>query len=186
MNTLSYGLLAFLAREPSSGYDLMLRIQPFWQAKHSQIYPLLSIMEEKELLSSYWIKQFDKPDKKIYTLTEQGTRKLKEWMYKTLPDPVTRDELSMRTFCMWMTDRDNAIEIIETRKAYFVRRLEAFEALKDKIPDEKRQFGNKEFYDYMLIQKGMFNASAGLEWCKWVLTMLREQASIEPPTLYSS
>ena len=74
MNTLSYGLLGLLARRESSGYDLMLRIQPFWQAKHSQIYPLLSSMEEKQLLSSHWVQQSDKPDKKIYAITEKACR----------------------------------------------------------------------------------------------------------------
>ncbi|MBE9915785.1 PadR family transcriptional regulator [Paenibacillus donghaensis] len=175
MNTLSYGLLAFLARESSSGYDVMLKIQPFWQAKHSQIYPLLAQMEENELLTSYWVKQSEKPDKKIYSITDNGIRKLKEWMYKPLPDPVTRDELSMKTFCMWLTDRDNAIEIIESRKAYFLRRLESFRKMLQKIPEDKRGFGNREFYDYILVQKGIFNATAGLDWCSWVLAMLKEQ-----------
>jgi len=172
-------LLAFLAREPGSGYDVMLKIQPFWQAKHSQIYPLLAQMEENELLTSYWIKQSEKPDKKIYSITDSGIRKLKEWMYMPLPDPITRDELSMKTFCMWMTDRDNAIEIVETRKAYFTRRLESFNNMLQKIPEEKRTFGNREFYDYILIQKGIFNAKAGQDWCNWVLGMLKEQQATE-------
>ena len=65
MNILSYGLLGLLTREESSGYDLMLKIQPHWQAKHSQIYPLLSKMENDELLSSRWVQQSDKPDKNV-------------------------------------------------------------------------------------------------------------------------
>ncbi|GIO66436.1 PadR family transcriptional regulator [Paenibacillus sp. JTLBN-2024] len=181
MNTLSYGLLAFLAREPSSGYDVMLKIQPFWQAKHSQIYPLLAQMEEKEFLTSHWVKQSEKPDKKIYSITDSGIRKLKEWMYMPLPDPVTRDELSMKTFCMWLTDRDNAIDIVETRRVYFTRRLESFHKMMESIPEEKRVFGHREFYDYILIQKGIFNATAGKDWCEWVLGMLREQQAKEAP-----
>ncbi|RED39662.1 PadR family transcriptional regulator [Paenibacillus sp. VMFN-D1] len=183
MNTLSYGLLAFLAREPGSGYDVMLKIQPFWQAKHSQIYPLLAQMEENELLSSHWVKQCDKPDKKVYSITDSGIRKLKEWMYKPLPDPVTRDELSMKTFCMWMTDRDNAIDIVESRKSYFIRRLESFQSMQGKVTEEHKKFGTREFYDHLLIQKGIFNAAAGLEWCNWVLGILRECDYSEPPVL---
>ncbi len=74
MNILSYGLLGLLTREESSGYDLMLKIQPHWQAKHSQIYPLLSKMENEELLSSRWVQQSDKPDKKC---TQLRTKVLK-------------------------------------------------------------------------------------------------------------
>jgi len=98
MNTLSYGLLALLARNNSSGYDLMLKIQPFWQAKHSQIYPLLSRMEEQHLLSAEWIQQTDKPDKKIYAITPLGEQRLKEWMQLPAGEPVSRDELVLKAF----------------------------------------------------------------------------------------
>lgn len=175
MNTLSYGLLAFLARTPYSGYDLMLKLQPFWQAKHSQIYPILSQMESDELLTSTWIKQCEKPDKKIYNITDQGVRKLKEWMYIPLADPITRDELSMKTYCMWMTDIDNAIDIIERRQAYYLKRMEIYNLLLEGMPEEKRQFGNHEFFDYLLIQKGVYNASAGLDWARMVLETLKNQ-----------
>lgn len=74
MNILSYGLLGLLTREESSGYDLMLKIQPHWQAKHSQIYPLLSKMENDELLASRWVQQSDKPDKKCMQLRKKAFR----------------------------------------------------------------------------------------------------------------
>ncbi|HEY2491319.1 MAG TPA: PadR family transcriptional regulator [Paenibacillus sp.] len=175
MNTLSYGLLAFLSRAPYSGYDLMLKLQPYWPAKHSQIYPILSQMESDHLLTSTWIKQCEKPDKKIYNITENGIRMLKEWMYIPLADPITRDELSMKTYCMWMTNIDNAIDIIERREAYYLKRLNIFNLLLEDMPEEKREFGNHEFYDYLLVQKGVYSVSAGLEWTRMMLETLKNQ-----------
>ncbi|MEC0090957.1 PadR family transcriptional regulator [Paenibacillus macquariensis] len=175
MNTLSYALLAFLAREESSGYNLMLRLQPFWPAKHSQIYPLLSQMESEELLTACWIVQCEKPDKKLYSITEKGIRKLKEWLYVPLADPITRDELSMKTFCMWLTDLDNAIDIIESRKVHLVKKLEHLHL---KIGDKVREdleFGTPEFFDYMLFQKAIYNVTSGLEWTNMMLDTLKDQ-----------
>jgi PadR family transcriptional regulator AphA len=177
MNTLSYGLLAFLAREQSSGYNLMLKMQPFWQAKHSQIYPLLSQMESDELLTSHWIAQCEKPDKKLYAITEQGIRKLKEWLYSPLADPIVRDELSLKTFCMWLTDLDNAIEIIESRRTYLLKKVERFNLMIADKNHNSFEFGTPEFFDYMLIQKGLHNVTSSLEWTMMMLDTLKDQRS---------
>lgn len=175
MNTLSYALLAFLAREQSSGYNLMLNLQPFWPAKHSQIYPLLSQMESEEYLTSCWIVQCEKPDKKLYTITEKGISKLKEWLYLPLADPITRDELSMKTFCMWLTDLENAMDMIQKRKIHLETKLEKFKLkLGDRTLDTL-EFGTPEFYDYMLLQKGIHTVRGNLEWTNMMLEILHVQ-----------
>ncbi|MGE5704989.1 MAG: PadR family transcriptional regulator, partial [Clostridia bacterium] len=40
-----------LSRKPCSGYELAQYLEVFWQAKHSQIYPLLSKLEQEEMLT---------------------------------------------------------------------------------------------------------------------------------------
>lgn len=177
MNTLSYGLLALLARNNSSGYDLMLKIQPFWQAKHSQIYPLLSRMEEQHLLSAEWIQQTDKPDKKIYAITPLGEQRLKEWMQLPAGEPVSRDELVLKAFCLWTTDRENAISLFGTRSIYYQERIHYFEQAIHKMPEEVRQFGTRDFGLYILRQKGLATAKANLEWTTWVIDMLKNSTT---------
>lgn len=182
MNKLSYGLLAFIARQPLSGYDVMLHIQPFWQAKHSQIYPLLSQMEENGLLTSEWIKQYDKPDKKLYAITEQGLNKLTSWLDAPLADPVTRDELSLKLYCMWLTDQERAIEMIQSRLDFYENRLELLHKTLRSIPESKRDFGNREFFDYMLVQKGIYQADAGKQWCSMMLEALQSGSTTQDST----
>jgi DNA-binding PadR family transcriptional regulator len=175
MNTLSYGLLGLLARRESSGYDLMLRIQPFWQAKHSQIYPLLSSMEEKQLLSSHWVQQSDKPDKKIYAITEKGMQKLREWMYQPIAPAVTKDELSLRTFCLWLTEIGIAVDIFEDRRIGYLEKKRYYEQILAGIPEDTREIGSKVFSNYVLATKGLMMAETELKWCDWVLELLRQQ-----------
>ncbi|MDO7904964.1 PadR family transcriptional regulator [Paenibacillus sp. JX-17] len=177
MNLLSYGLLGMVAREESSGYDLMLKIQPYWQAKHSQIYPLLSRMEEKNLLSSRWIQQSDKPDKKMYGITEHGREILQEWMLSHLSAPVTRDELSLRLFCLWLTEEEGARRMVAERKRHFLERIDYFESLLASRPQHTPTFGSPEFGEFILIQKGLMNARAGLEWCQMVLGMIPREGT---------
>ncbi|MGM1044936.1 MAG: PadR family transcriptional regulator [Bacillota bacterium] len=174
MNTLSYGLLGLLARRESSGYELMLRIQPFWQAKHSQIYPLLASMEKKHLLSSRWVQQSDKPDKKIYVITELGMQKLREWMYMPIAPSVTKDELSLRTFSLWLSDIGIAFDIYEERRKIYLDKKQYFEGILQGIPKDMCLFGNKEFSNYILASKGLMMAETELKWCDWVLDLLKQ------------
>lgn len=46
MNSLGYTLLSMLVRKPCSGYELKGYLELFWQAHHSQIYPLLNKLEK--------------------------------------------------------------------------------------------------------------------------------------------
>lgn len=174
MNTLSYGLLGLLARRESSGYELMLRIQPFWQAKHSQIYPLLARMEDKQLLSSRWVQQSDKPDKKIYVITESGMQKLRDWMHLPIAPSVTKDELSLRTFCLWLTDIGIAFDIYEERRSIYLEKKQYYEGIIQKIPEDQCHFGSKEFSNFILASKGIMMAETELKWCDWVLKLLRQ------------
>ena len=92
-----------------------------WQAKHSQIYPLLSSMEEKQLLSSHWVQQSDKPDKKIYAITEKG-------MQKRVNGCTNRSRLQsprmnfLRTFCLWLTEIGIAVDIFEDRRIGYLEK----------------------------------------------------------------
>ncbi|MFI2855729.1 PadR family transcriptional regulator [Paenibacillus sp. JSM ZJ436] len=176
MNTLSYGLLGLLARKESSGYELMLRIQPFWQAKHSQIYPLLARMEEKGLLSSYWVQQSDKPDKKIYAITEDGISKLREWMHQPIAPSVTKDELSLRTFSLWLSEIGVSVEIYQERRELYTEKKRYYEELLAGIPEGQCHPGSKEFGSYILATKALMTVDAELKWCDWVLKLLTEHS----------
>ncbi|SFS58515.1 PadR family transcriptional regulator [Paenibacillus sp. 453mf] len=168
MNILSYGLLGLLTRDESSGYDLMLKIQPHWPAKHSQIYPLLSRMEEDELLSSRWIEQTDKPDKKMYTITDKGIQVLLEWMYTPVSTSPIRDELSLRLICFQITNPELLRQWIEERRQWYQIRQEYYEDLLKALPDEAVQPTHSYFGDYIVNTKAAMKAKAGMEWCDWV------------------
>ncbi|OWR31378.1 transcriptional regulator [Saccharibacillus sp. O23] len=168
MNILSYGLLALVSRQEASGYDLMLKIQPFWQAKHSQIYPLLGSMEEKGLLSAKWIQQTDKPDKKLYSITEEGTNKLHEWLLEDTAAPVMRDEFNLKCFCIHLADPAEVRRMFSDRRAYHVDRMKYYKDIQDNIPQEYRNPGHIGFEDYILLQKAILRTKASVDWIDWV------------------
>lgn len=172
MNILSYGLLGLLTRDESSGYDLMLRIQPHWQAKHSQIYPILSRMENEGLLSARWVEQTDKPDKKMYRVTDKGIQKLLDWMYTPVSTPAVRDELNLRMICFQVTNPIVMKRWVDERRQWFESRLEYYTSLLSSLPEEATQPTSPYFGEYIVNTKGTMTAKTGIEWCHWVSTLM--------------
>ncbi|MCR8842865.1 PadR family transcriptional regulator [Paenibacillus sp. SC116] len=174
LNTLSYGLLGLLAKEPCSGYDLMLRIQPFWQAKHSQIYPLLAKLERENYVQYERIEQRDKPDKKVYTITDLGREAVMEWLGEPPAETAFRDELSLKANCIWMTDRNTAAPLFLARMKQLETKIAYYEKLLTRIPEEERHIRSKHFGDYILLNRAISLAEGQIEWCKWVIQMLED------------
>ena len=87
---LKYALLGFLNYLPMTGYELKryydVSANYLWHAKLSQIYTTLKKMEEQGLLTSEVVAQESRPDRRVYTITEEGRAELRQW----LAEPMTR------------------------------------------------------------------------------------------------
>lgn len=174
MNSLSYGLLSLLSREPRSGYDLMLKIQPFWQAKHSQIYPLLSKLEAQGYVEHELIEQKDKPDKKVYSITGQGIVALQSWLSQPTNEPALRDELLFKIYASYLCDRQTTIQLLEERIGICQKRMLRLEGLMREIPEQALELGapdpiTPDFSRYILIQRSIEVVKSEIEWCKWAI-----------------
>lgn len=178
MNTLAYGLLSLLSRSADSGYDLMLKIKPFWPAKHSQIYPLLAQLESDGLVQHVLVVQTDKPDKKVYSLTDKGKEALRAWLGVPADDPVTRDELTLKLYCMDQGDPADIRLLLEQRVAYCNERLKWLQA---KIEAYKSPPNASPLPVVLLIQKARFYYQSDLEWAEWALQQVPDHEKEPQP-----
>lgn len=102
--SLKHGLLGLLSYSDMTGYELGKTFQDslsfFWQAQPSQIYRELNKLEKKGWLSSVIEFQTEKPNKRIYSITESGKAELITWLLSPMPDELmaTRSEVLMRLF----------------------------------------------------------------------------------------
>ncbi len=81
-------LLALLAQEPSHGYQLRARLElalgPLAHALNAgQVYVTLNRLEKAGLVASQHVGQSDRPDRKVYELTEPGRTRVSEWLEDT-------------------------------------------------------------------------------------------------------
>lgn len=179
MNTLAYGLLGLVARTPSSGYDLMLQLQPYWQAKHSQIYPLLAKLEQDGYMQFTRVHQTDRPDKKVYSITEKGEIALKWWLAEPTAEPVTRDELVLKAYCLPFTDDKTARAMFLERIEHCREQLHMYEDVMQEM--EQQSEGHPDdpthpsFGDYILLSWGRRRMLEDISWCEWVLELLKKR-----------
>lgn len=172
MNTLGYAILSVLGRNPCSGYQLATHLEVLWPAKHSQIYPLLTKMEQNGLVVFDHVEQTGKPDKKIFSITEKGKEALGAWIAEKPADSILRDEFLIKIYSMWTADENHATELIHER----IAKLEHKVALRDKkiatVEDEHRNVSSKHFGRYVLLNRSNLLDKEEISWCQWVLKLL--------------
>jgi PadR family transcriptional regulator, regulator of vanillate utilization len=89
--SLRHALLAILAVEPMTGYDLTKHFERsaanVWHAPHSQIYPELRKLEAAGLVTAESVTRGDRGIKRTYSITEAGHGDLVEWVEELQPPP---------------------------------------------------------------------------------------------------
>lgn len=92
------GLLAFFG--PMSGYDIKRLfdhiLAPMWGAAQSQIYKELRRLKGFGWVEMQREEQETRPDRKIYTITEQGQLALRQWQGQPAEVFQLRDELLLK------------------------------------------------------------------------------------------
>jgi DNA-binding PadR family transcriptional regulator len=182
MNTLSYGLLGLLVSESLSGYDLNLRANVFWHTTHSRIYPLLAKLEEDGYVTFSLVKQSDKPDKKIYSLTSKGLEAVKVWLKSPTENPVTKDEFLFKIFCMYVLEPEEVYTLLDEREAMYRSRIEhcteRIEKMKETCNGELYSTSTTGFGRYVVLKKAILDCENGIKWCDWVRQLYKSNNSV--------
>jgi PadR family transcriptional regulator, regulatory protein AphA len=77
-------ILGLLSTKPLSGYDIKKMFEGstalYWSGNNNQIYTSLVKLHKEGLVSSEVQYQESRPSRKLYTLTEKGLAKLRQWV----------------------------------------------------------------------------------------------------------
>ena len=88
--SLDHAILGFLQYGPLTGYDLKsvfdASVRHFWAADQSRIYRTLSKLADEGWANVDVVEQDDRPDRKVYSITESGRTELHRWLTNPLPE----------------------------------------------------------------------------------------------------
>lgn len=84
-------ILGILSWKSSTGYEIKKMFEEssilYWSGNNNQIYKALSQMLDEDLVQSELVHQDSSPSKKIYTITDEGLKELKEWILSSPEAP---------------------------------------------------------------------------------------------------
>lgn len=158
---LRYALLGLLAGAPSHGYELKAAFERLlggtWSLNIGQVYSTMARLERDGLVAASVVPQDGLPDRKVYTLTEDGHRELKEWLATPVSEPIRlRDELLVKVLVGGVSDGADRLALIWAQRERHLQALAHLTRLAaDPSVDESTA---------LLIEKATLEVEADLTW----------------------
>jgi PadR family transcriptional regulator, regulatory protein AphA len=128
---LKFAILGFLSYSPMTGYDIKQRMDRstthFWHAKQSQIYTTLKSLEQEGCVESLVKEQTERPDRRIYTLTNEGRQQLNIWLNEPYTECSPRKEtLVLKMFFAAQMEPESALSQLRLQRDLHARQLEYY------------------------------------------------------------
>jgi DNA-binding PadR family transcriptional regulator len=164
--SLKYVLLGLLTRQPRYGYELKREAEQLLgrgaDLNPGQLYPLLHKLAEQQLIVGERIEQEDRPDKRVFTLTDAGARELDTWLDEPLPPQVGRSPLFLRFMVL-------ALVRPETRAAFLQQQRHTLLGyIGQLVADRAKQQHSDDLATSALREATILHTEADLKWIEWL------------------
>ena len=166
-----------------TGYDIdryfKSSIAFFWYAQTSQIYKELNTLMKHHWVDSEIVYQSDKPNKKVFHITEEGKVELHHWLADADLSEIMKykNPLLMKIFFSSEIDVDQTMRLLEK---YIRECSDVIDAMNDdinKIPEFEKaiQKENESFYWGMTMTYGFMYYQNEIKWANWCIDKLKEK-----------
>ena len=129
---LRYALLGILNYRSLTGYDVEQFMSDatanFWYADLSQIYKALKSLEAEGLITSTTEPQDKRPDRRVYTITDQGRAALQAWLNTPMTETTPMKEtLLLKLFFSGSVDRAYVISQLRVQRQLHAQTLAKYQ-----------------------------------------------------------
>jgi DNA-binding PadR family transcriptional regulator len=181
--SLEHAILGFLSYKPMSGYDLDRHlyesVRHFWPATQSQIYRTLSRMAAQGWVRQELVEQRDRPDRKVYHLTDQGQIELRRWLTAPHQLPPGREPWLIQVFFSHQLGDDEIVAMFEAHADQIRERLALYQDIEPLIERRAAQAGSQR-----AGRTWRFTLEYGtshLEWeLQWIESAIKELRGLPP------
>jgi PadR family transcriptional regulator, regulatory protein AphA len=179
--TLPYAILAALINQPCSGYDLVKRfnksVECFWSASHQQIYKALAKLEADEHIASEKIEQENRPNKKLYTVTDTGRQHLQLWIGEADDISPLKSDLLIKLSVGHTVPTDTLLQTLQIYYEQHKDKLKIYQMLSKQyaqLPDPARE----DQFQYLALRAGIRQQLAWVAWCEEALGFLGQPVAV--------
>lgn len=169
---LKHGILGLLNYGSMTGYEINTAFRDslnyFWKAQTSQIYRELQTLKSNGWATDELIEQSDRPDKKVFSITDSGREELMRWLLDDNIDLGLRSSLLMKTFFRGEMSIDENI-------AYFSQLAETvadfqggFQSQPPKVAEYAQSIDEplKALYWKMTVEYGAMYVQMMIDWAE--------------------
>ncbi len=177
--SLAYVILGFLQKQDMTGYDLKTScfdqsIVHLWPADQAQIYKTLDKLFEQGWINCHVEIQRDRPNRKVYSLTQQGQTELVRWLQSPQPLPTVRDTLLVQLFFAAQLPNQAIVSLLEQQLAAHYEKIRDYEATK--LPSIDNELATREQIIHQLLwELIMRREQVYIDWLKSAITTLTEK-----------
>jgi DNA-binding PadR family transcriptional regulator len=173
--SLTHAILVSLADCPKSGYDLGRvfdgSVGFFWKATHQQIYRELTKLDDMRWIAAENIEQAGRPDKKLYSLTQEGTSQLKQWLCQPCDLAVVKEELLLKVFAGHLVEPQAIAKEIQRHRQAHEEKLAIYRNI------EQKYFQNPQAclagkFQYLTLLRGIGFETEWINWCDRAIELL--------------
>ena len=182
--SLRYGLLGLINYKSMTGYEMVkefdVSLAYFWHATSQQIYKELDAMEKNGWLISERIMQTEKPNKRVFSITEKGKSALVDWVSK--PDEsVTKFMQGKNPFLMRLAfagegSDESALQLLYEFRNQYLSFADKLDNIDEMIAEDEAILGSKVMKYWKLVAlHGEYIRKARLEWVEKAIEILENE-----------
>ncbi len=168
---LKHTILAFLSRQPLSGYDIAKEFDDgfgscFWKASQQQVYAELAKLEQQGDVAYEAIPQPGRLDKKIYSITEQGQHELVTWLMKPTEPTAIREDLGVMGLAGHLIPGQMVLRELERRRQLHHEKLQHMQKLDEVLVGSPDSWAMKDLCMHLIIRRAIRYQEDWVGWCE--------------------
>ena len=176
---LKHTILAFLLRQPLSGYDVAKEFAEgfgscFWKASQQQVYAELTKLEQQGSITYKAIPQPGRLDKKIYSITTQGQQELTDWLTQPTEPTAIREDLGVMGLAGHLVPHQAMIREIDRRRQLHAERAQQVKKLDEYFVKHLESLELKDLYMHLVIRRAIRYQEEWVAWCDEALAAIEQ------------
>ncbi len=177
--SLAHVILGLLQQQEMTGYDLKTTcfdecIAHLWPADQAQIYRTLDRLEAQDWVHCTVEIQHDRPNRKVYRVTEAGKAELLRWLQTHQPLPIVREPLLVQLHFASQLSNEAIISLLEQELAARQEKLSDCEAIQ-MPPLDDASASREQMMQRLVLELVTRREQAYLTWLKDAIEIIRQQ-----------
>ncbi|MEH2289440.1 PadR family transcriptional regulator [Nostoc sp.] len=172
-------ILGLLQQQEMTGYDLKTScfdrcIAHLWPADQAQIYRTLDKLVEQGWITCNIEIQHDRPNRKVYSVTELGKAEFSRWLEIHQPLPTIREPLPVQLYFADQLSNETIIHLLEQQLAARSKKLTECETID--LPSLSDESANrKQVMQRLVLELVIRREETYIDWLKTAIDVISHQ-----------